>query len=72
MRSLKCRSVESSEESQAKLRQRLRNMSDQELIKFGKSVRLLCGGRVGIMENPFEAQLAEARAEWRRRHPKRI
>jgi hypothetical protein len=43
-----------------KLRGRLRRMTDEELIKFGKDVRKLG-------ENPFQRQLDEARAEWKRR-----
>jgi hypothetical protein len=43
-----------------KLRERLSRMTDQELIRFGKDVRRLA-------ENPFQRQLDEARAEWRRR-----
>jgi hypothetical protein len=39
-----------------KLRERLRRMSDEELIEFGKDVRRLA-------ENPFQRQLEEARAE---------
>jgi hypothetical protein len=43
-----------------KLRERLRHMTDKELIEFGKNVRKLA-------ENPFLRQLDEARAEWKRR-----
>jgi len=43
-----------------KLRERLRKMTDEELIRFGKEVRRLA-------ENPFQRQLDEARAEWKRR-----
>ncbi len=43
-----------------KLRDRLRCMTDEELIKFGRDVRKLA-------ENPFQQQLDEARAEWKRR-----
>jgi hypothetical protein len=43
-----------------KLRERLRRMTDKELIEFGKNVRKLA-------ENPFQRQLDEARAEWKRR-----
>ena len=43
-----------------KLRARLRRMTDEELIEFGKKVRKLA-------ENPFQLQLDEARAEWKRR-----
>jgi len=53
-----------------KLRERLRLMSDSELIKFGKLVRGLSEPRVGVTPDPWKAQLKEARAEWRRRHPK--
>jgi hypothetical protein len=51
---------ESDEPILQKLRERLRNMTDEELIKFGKQVRKLA-------ENPFQRQLEEARAEWKRR-----
>jgi hypothetical protein len=53
-------SFQSDEEVLRKLRDKLRKMSDQELIKFGKEVRRLA-------ENPFKRQLDEARAEWKRR-----
>jgi hypothetical protein len=53
-------SFQSDEEVLRKLRDKLRKMSDQELIKFGKDVRRLA-------ENPFQRQLEEARAEWKRR-----
>jgi hypothetical protein len=43
-----------------KLRERLRRMTDEELIKFGKDVKKLA-------ENPFQRQLDGARAEWKRR-----
>jgi hypothetical protein len=43
-----------------KLRERLRRMTDEELIMFGKDVRRLA-------DNPFQRQLDEARAEWKRR-----
>jgi len=35
-------------------------MTDEELIRFGKDVRKLA-------ENPFQRQLEEAIAEWKRR-----
>jgi hypothetical protein len=47
-----------------KLRERLRRMTDEKLIKFGKDVRRLA-------ENPFQKQLEEARAEWKRRRESR-
>jgi hypothetical protein len=51
---------QSQEEVLWNLRERLRRMSDAELIRFGKEVRRLA-------ENPFQRQLEEARAEWKRR-----
>ncbi len=51
---------ESDEAILHKLRARLRRMTDEELIRFGKDVRKLAG-------NPFQRQLEEAIAEWKRR-----
>ena len=51
---------ESDEAILQKLRERLRRMTDEELIRFGKEVRKLS-------ENPFQRQLEEARREWKRR-----
>jgi hypothetical protein len=51
---------QSDEEVLRNLRERLRKMSDAELIRFGKEVRWLA-------ENPFQRQLEEARKEWKRR-----
>ena len=53
-------SFQSDEDVLRNLRERLRRMSDAELIRFGKEVRRLA-------ENPFQRQLEEARAEWKRR-----
>jgi uncharacterized protein HemY len=53
-------SFQSEEEGLRKLRDKLRRMSDDELIRFGKEVRRLA-------ENPFQRQLDEARREWKRR-----
>jgi hypothetical protein len=53
-------SFESEEIVIHKLRERLRKMTDEELIRFGKQVRTLA-------ENPFQRQLEEARKEWKRR-----
>jgi hypothetical protein len=61
---------ESQEVQLQKLRERLRQMTDEELIKFGKMVRGLSAPRVSVTPDPWKAQLNEARAEWRRRHPK--
>ena len=60
----------SEEETLQKLRERLHLMSDEELIKFGKQVRALSAPRIGVVKDPWPAQLRLAREEWRRRHPK--
>ena len=58
---------ESEEVQLQKLRERLRLMSDEELVKFGNMVRGLSEPRVGVTPDPWKAQLQEAGAEWRRR-----
>ena len=60
----------SGEETLQKLHERLRLMSDEELIKFGKQVRVSSVPRIGVTHDPWPAQLRMARDEWRRRHPK--
>lgn len=62
---------ESEEVGLRKLRERLRAMSDEELIGFGKYARNLCGIRVRGLPDPWKLKLEEARQEWRRRYPKR-
>jgi hypothetical protein len=45
----------------------------QELLRFGKNNRYMCSPYANLGKPPLEAfviQLREARAEWRRRHPK--
>ncbi|MFZ0884839.1 MAG: hypothetical protein WAN14_15680 [Candidatus Acidiferrales bacterium] len=54
-------------------RKRLRAMSDEQLIRYGKAARYMADPRQsanGRVENVYVVQLAECRAEWRRRHPK--
>ena len=59
---------ESDEVRLRKLRERLQAMSDEELIRFGRALRRI-PYRVSRVPDKVD-QLAEARAEWRRRHPK--
>ena len=59
--------IESSDELE-QLRTRLRKMSDDALVNFGKAARSLC--QDPRCPDTFKRQLAEARAEWRQRHPK--
>jgi hypothetical protein len=54
-------------------RERLRKMSDQQLIETGKAARYMCSRKANLGQPPLEiyvVHLREARAEWRRRHPK--
>ena len=51
-----------------KFRERLQKMSDEELIDFGRRLGRI-PKRVSGVPDPFN-ELAEARAEWRRRHPR--
>ena len=67
--SLKSIGFQSTEVELEQLRARLRQMTDEELIKFGKMVRALSAPSVGVAPDPWKAQLEEARAEWRRRYP---
>jgi len=69
MSHLKSIAFQSDETHLEKLRERLRQMADDELIKFGKQVRALAAPRIGVLHDPWPAQLP-AREEWRRRHPK--
>jgi hypothetical protein len=55
-----------------RIRERLRKMSDPELRQYGGAARDLANPKKNFgPPNPsFRTQLDEARAEWRRRHPK--
>jgi len=55
------------------VRTRLRKMSDEELLRFGRAAASLCRPEGNFGHPPravFVEQLQEARVEWRRRHPK--
>jgi hypothetical protein len=54
------------------IRERLRKMSDLELRQYGRAAGDLSNPKKNFgPPNPsFQIQLDEARAEWRRRHPK--
>ncbi len=56
------------------LRERLQKMTDDELRKFGRAAAHMVSPKANMGQPPretFVVQLAEARAEWTRRHPKR-
>jgi hypothetical protein len=55
------------------LRERLRRMNDVELKQFGQAARFMCSKQANMGKPPrqnFVIQLAEARAEWKRRWEK--
>ena len=53
------------------IREELRQMSDAELLKHGKSLRALCKpDPLGHVHEAWSIHLKEARDEWQRRHPK--
>jgi hypothetical protein len=62
---------ESEEMHLRRLRERLRAMSDEALITFGKQTRQLCGIRVSGTPDPYKRDLEEARKEWKSRYPKK-
>ena len=55
-----------------KIRERLRKMTDEQLVQFGKAAREVCSSanRGKPPREVFVIQLNEAKAEWLRRHPK--
>lgn len=53
------------------VRARLRKMSDEELIRFGRAAAGMCSPQANFGHAPrsvFVEQLREACEEWRRRH----
>jgi hypothetical protein len=64
--------VESKAESLEELPEHLREMSDLELRRFGQRARKLSDPKMNFgATEPYVIELEEARAEWRRRHPKK-
>jgi hypothetical protein len=64
--------IQSEPENIDQIRDRIRKMSDAELRKYGRAARDLSDPKKNRKLNPaFQIQLDEARAEWRRRHPKK-
>jgi hypothetical protein len=57
MSHLKGIAFESPEVQLQKLRERLRLMSDEELVKFGKMVLALSAPRVGVTPDPWQERL---------------
>jgi hypothetical protein len=53
------------------LRSKLRNMTEAELVQFGKTLRDRWDNSLNADQKKNLNELKEARVEWRRRHPKR-
>jgi len=52
------------------VRDRIRRMTDEQLLSYGKAAAYMCTPKANLGHPPLEAfliQLHEARAEWRRR-----
>jgi hypothetical protein len=64
--------IQSDPENIEQIRARLRKMSDHELRKFGRAASDMADPKknFGTPNPAFAVQLGEARAEWKRRHPK--
>ncbi len=52
-----------------RLRQRLRKMSNPELLLFGVTTKCQCSSETGPPQEASLGQLNEARKEWKRRNP---
>jgi hypothetical protein len=58
-----------------KERERLRKLSDEELMREGRAARYLCSPKANFRKPPrdiFVIGLRECKAEWRRRYPKEL
>jgi len=64
--------IQTEPENVERIRERLRKMSDIELRKYGRAAGDLADPKkkLGKPNPSFQVQLDEARAEWRRRHPR--
>jgi hypothetical protein len=64
--------IQTEPEDIERIRERLRKMSDLELRQYGRAARDLADPKknYGPPNPSFQIQLDEARAEWRRSHPK--
>jgi hypothetical protein len=64
--------IEQAPDSLDAIRERIRRMTDAELIDYGRAAREMAkpANNHGTPNPAFAVQLEEARQEWRRRHPK--
>ncbi len=55
------------------IRERLAKMSEKRLVECGQACRPMCSPEANhrkVSAETYVVQLKEARAEWRRRHPR--
>jgi hypothetical protein len=50
-----------------RIRRRIAGLTDDQLLRYGRDAAFLAGNSDRLT---WRVQLAEARAEWRRRHPR--
>jgi hypothetical protein len=64
--------IQTDPEDIKRIRERLRKMSDNDLLRYGQSSRFMADpkNKHGKPNPAFQVQLDEARAEWPRRHAK--
>jgi hypothetical protein len=64
--------IQTEPEDLERIRAGIRKMSDRELRQYGRAAAHMADSRrnLGNPNPSFQIQLDEARAEWRRRHPK--
>jgi hypothetical protein len=63
--------IQSKPENIEQIRERLRGMSDNDLLRYGQASRYMADPKNnhGDSNPAIQVQLDEARAEWKRRHP---
>jgi hypothetical protein len=64
--------IQAMSENVEQIRARIRKMSDNDLLRYGQAARNMAdpGKNFGPPNPSFQIQLDEARAEWKRRHPR--
>ncbi len=65
--------IQVNENSLEAIRERIRKMPDNELLRYGQAAKYMCSPEANLGKAPrpeFVVQLKEARAEWLRRFPK--
>ncbi len=64
--------IQTDPEDLEQLRERIRRMSDPELLRYGQVAKYMCSSEANQGKPPLETyvvQLQEARKQWWKRHP---